>query len=173
MNKFYVKGITFFELIICLSIIAIAVNLGLPHLHNLLARQESAKIKQIITQNFHFAKAQASMLRSRIVICASLNGLQCHSDEWNTGFIVFNDLNENNQVNNNEQIYVHQELALQYGSLVWRGALARSNVFFNAEQGLPNGSNGSFYYCSTRSQPHHRIILSNMGHARSETSDSC
>ena len=173
MNKFYVKAVTLFELIVCILIISICATIALPHFQDMLARQESQKIRQTLMQSFQYAKTQANLFRSRMVICASSSGSTCNNNQWSDGFIIFNDQNENNQVDSDEQIHTYQNLGLKYGTLAWRGALSRSNVFFNAQQGLPNGSNGSFYYCSIRSQPHQRVILSNMGQARVETVSEC
>lgn len=173
MNKKCVKAITLFELIVCVSIVAIVSSMALPHFHNMLARQESQKIKQYLQQSFQYSKNQARIYRSRIVICASSNGTECQNNRWSDGFIIFNDQNQNNQVNDTEQVLAHQDLNLKYGTLSWNGALNRTNVFFNAEQGLPNGSNGSFYYCSTYLSQHQRIILSNMGQSRTEPTTTC
>lgn len=173
MNKKYVKAITLLELIVCVSIIAIISSIALPHFHDMMARQESQKIKQNLQQSFQYSKNHARIYRSRIVICASSNGSECHNNRWSDGFIIFNDQNQNNQVNGTEQVLLHQNLNLKYGTLRWNGALNRPNVFFNAEQGLPNGSNGSFYYCSNYLSTHYRVILSNMGQSRIETITTC
>jgi type IV fimbrial biogenesis protein FimT len=173
MNYFYVKGITLFELISTLSIVSILSMFAIPHFHNMLEQQERQKVIFIIKQSFQYAKTEALLNRRRIVICASIDGKQCNDDQWSSGFIIFSDQNTDNQVNTDETIYVHQVLDLKYGELKWQGALSRKNVFFNAQQGLPNGSNGSFYYCSTRVSEHQRIVLSRMGHSRHETSNNC
>ena len=107
------------------------------------------------------------------MICSSNNGTQCHNNQWSQGFIIFTDRNENNLVDHNEHVYVYHILNLKYGELRWQGALARQNVFFNAQQGLPNGSNGSFFYCSHQYSYHKRIFLSRMGQARHEELTQC
>lgn len=173
MNKKYVKAITLLELIVCVSIVGIIASIALPHFHSMMARQESQRIKQYLQQSFQYSKTQARLYRSRVVMCASLNGTECQNNRWSDGFIIFNDQNQNNQVNDTEEVLVHQRLDLKYGALRWNGALSRPNVFFNAEQGLPNGSNGSFYYCSHYLSQHERIILNNMGHSRTERITNC
>lgn len=173
MKSFYVKGITLFELVITMTIIAIIASLAIPSFHNMMARQESQKTIHLLRHIIQYSKTQALINRSRVIICSSKDGMQCHNHEWAKGILVINDKNENNQVDANETIYTYQTLHLKYGTLVWRGALNRNNVFFNAQQGLPNGSNGSFYYCNPTTQQHHRIVLSKMGHSRVETTQDC
>ncbi len=173
MQLIYVKAITLLELIITILIVAILVTIGLPHFNHMRAKQESQSVIQLIKQSLQFAKQQAALSRTRIVICPSNSATQCNNNQWSQGFIIFTDANENNQVDHNEMIYVTHRLNLKYGELRWQGALNRPNVFFNAQQGLPNGSNGSFYYCSHQYIYHKRIILSRMGQVRYEEPNQC
>ena len=91
---------------------------------------------------------------------------------WKHGFIVFLDLNKNRQVDFNESLIAKEQTNLNYGTLNWRGTLHFSSLNFMAEHGLPIGSNGSFYYCSSTSK-NLKIILNKMGNSRSEDLSRC
>ena len=95
------------------------------------------------------------------------------ASHWNSGFIVFLDVNKNRQVDTEEKIIDPQSTELKYGNLVWRGTLSIPSLTFQASNGLPNGSNGSFYYCSTYQPTHYKILLSRMGHTRIENPLTC
>ncbi len=73
----------------------------------------------------------------------------------------------------NEQIILTESTDLKYGNLDWRGTLSIPSLTFQAANGLPIGSNGSFYYCSSDQQPSRKIILSDMGNVRIEKLLTC
>jgi type IV fimbrial biogenesis protein FimT len=98
---------------------------------------------------------------------------QCQSSQWSRGFIVFIDLNKSRTVDAGEKILQTEHLDLQYGTLDWKGTLSIPSLTFQAATGLPNGSNGGFYYCSLTDQPHQKLNLSRMGHLRLEKISAC
>lgn len=168
------KGITLIELIIAIAILAIISSVALPYFHEIMAQQEMKKITHKLTASIRLAKSHAIIQHSNVVICPSSNYLTCQTDKWNSGFIVFFDQNKNKQLDINEKTILTDSTKLKYGNLDWRGALRNPSLTFQAENGLPRGFNGSFYYCSTfYIQKHQKIILSPMGHTRAEKSTDC
>ena len=173
MNKIYVKAITLIELIITLAVLAILSIIALPHYHNLMAKRELNHVSQILRQAIQTSKSWARLHQSNMVICPSSSGQQCQTGEWNQGFIIFKDSDRDRQLDNNESIFNYTQLNLKYGDLTWRGTLSIPSLTFNAAQGLPIGSNGSFYYCAKTSNNHLRLVLSKMGHERTESPKTC
>ena len=166
-------GFTLFELLVSIAIMVIIVMIALPHFNNLMAQREANNIKLTIQNHNAFARAQATIYHSNIVICPSIDFKLCQPNNWNSGLIIFIDSNKNRQVDANEKILLQDKLNLKYGDLSWRGTLHIPSLTFQASSGLPNGSNGSFYYCSkSRLQPI-RAVLSRMGHFRFENPASC
>src|SRR5690606_31812126 len=96
---------------------------------------------------------------TNVVICPSPNKVNCQANHWNSGFIVFLDTNKNRQADTGEKIISTESTELKYGNLDWKGTLSIPSLTFQAENGLPNGSNGSFYYCYIYQQPHYKIVL--------------
>jgi type IV fimbrial biogenesis protein FimT len=107
-----------------------------------------------------------------VTLCATQDFSSCSSD-WNHGFIGFLDANRNKRRDITETILYSNPVQPKYGSLAWRGTLNINSLTFQGDTGLPRGSNGSFYYCSSRSNHHLQIILSNMGHVRTQEISSC
>ena len=167
------NGFTLIELIMAVAILAILTILALPYFHEIMAKQETIKTSNKLISSIQLAKSQASLHHSNVVICPSQDKLNCQVNHWNSGFIIFLDSNKNRQVDANEQIILAESTDLKYGNLNWRGTLSIPSLTFQAANGLPIGSNGSFYYCSTAQQPAYKIILSHMGNVRIEKPLTC
>lgn len=167
------KGFTLFELIITIAIFSILCTLALPHFHQYMALQERTKTVNTLMNSIKTAKNIANLQRQNIVICPSQSLLQCQNNQWNTGFIVFIDNNKNRRVDTSETIIRTEQQQLKYGNLDWRGALHLPSLSFKAENGLPLGSNGTFYYCSIQSQDHFILVMSKMGQTRTESFNTC
>ncbi|MFT4020772.1 MAG: GspH/FimT family protein [Acinetobacter sp.] len=146
--------------------------LALPYYTNYKARQEFQLIPIILKQHLVQAKSNAYIQHRAAVMCSSENLKQCQSNQWDKGFIIFIDNNQNKQIDEQEVLITAYPLSLKYGTLIWKGSLNNSFITFQGDSGLPRGAIGSFYYCSNLLHKQHRIILNMMGHVRTETS-SC
>ena len=167
------KGFTLVELIVTLAVLAIMTSIALLYFHETMAKQEIKNITHKLISSIQLAKSHAAIHHTNVVICPSQNRVNCQASYWNSGFIVFLDVNKNRQVDTGEKIIDTQSTELKYGNLDWRGTLSIPSLTFQASNGLPNGSNGSFYYCSTYQQTHYKILLSRMGHTRIENPLTC
>lgn len=167
------NGFTMIELVITVAILAITTSIALPYFHDFRAKQEVKKISSLLSSTIQSAKSHAAIQHSNVVICPISNQQSCENSNWNTGFILFVDNNKNRQVDLDEKIIATEFMDLKYGNLNWRGTLSLPSLTFQASSGLPNGSNGSFFYCSTHQLAHHRVVLSRMGHIRVENPAIC
>jgi type IV fimbrial biogenesis protein FimT len=163
---------TLLELAITALVLSILITLALPYYHQLKANQERNFVLRQINSNVQLAKQHAVIHHTNVVICPSIDMLACKDSMWEHGFIVFLDLNKNRQVDFNESLIAKEQTNLNYGTLNWRGTLHFSSLSFMAEHGLPIGSNGSFYYCSSITK-NLKIILNKMGNSRSEDLTRC
>ena len=170
MFKF--SGFTLPEIIITIAISAILVSLAHPYFIEILISNEVEQIKKTLTIYIQKAKSDAQTHQKNVTLCATQDFSSCSSD-WNHGFIGFLDANRNKRRDNTETILYSNPVQPKYGSLAWRGTLNINSLTFQGDTGLPRGSNGSFYYCSSRSNHHLQIILSNMGHVRTQEISCC
>ncbi|ANF82416.1 fimbrial biogenesis protein FimT [Acinetobacter sp. NCu2D-2] len=169
----FIRAFTFVELMVTLAVLAIVVSIALPHFHEYLAKLEAQTTHKKIISALNYARSQAALHRQNIVICPSSNFIQCEPNKWQQGYLIFIDQNKNRRIDDNE-ILIHKEnLALKYANLEWRGALSIPSVTYQAMTAMPIGSNGSFYYCPFNGQENKKIILSKMGHTRSEPINQC
>lgn len=163
---------TFAELVITILVLSILVTLSLPYYHEMKANQERRTILRQLVANIQLAKQHAAIHHTNVVMCSSENMQNCKEKMWERGFILFLDSNRNRQFDLNEILVSQERTDLSYGTLNWRGTLHFPSLNFMAEHGLPIGSNGSFYYCSSTVK-HMKIILNKMGHSRSIDLSNC
>jgi prepilin-type N-terminal cleavage/methylation domain-containing protein len=173
MHLYKNLAFTLVELAITLLVLSILFTLAAPYYHEIRAQQERRAIYRQIINNVQIAKQHALIHHTNVVICSTADNKTCKNSMWQHGFIVFLDSNKNRQIDNQEMLINSENTHLHYGSLNWRGTLNFSSLNFLSEHGLPIGSNGSFYYCSSQTHDHMKIILNKMGHVRSENLANC
>ncbi|TCB78545.1 GspH/FimT family pseudopilin [Acinetobacter sp. ANC 4173] len=166
------RAYTLIELVITILVLSILVTLALPYYHEMKANQERRTIFRQIVANIQLAKQHAAIHHTNVVMCSSQNMQSCKEEMWEQGFILFLDFNQNRQLDLNETLITQEHTNLSYGTLNWRGTLHFPSLNFMAEHGLPIGSNGSFYYCSSTVK-HMKIILNKMGNSRSIDLSNC
>lgn len=148
---FYCKarGLTLFELITTICILTIICLICLPHYHNWMQKQEIRIISTHIQQHVSYARSQALVRHTTVVICSSEDLIRCEKDKWNKGLLIFTDKNKNKQIDDDDQILLKTENKIKYGKLTWVGSASSRDVLtLQGDTGLPRGSPGSFYYCS-------------------------
>ena len=170
INKHMAYTLT--ELAITILVLSILVTLALPYYHEMKANQERRTILRQLVANIQLAKQHAAIHHTNVVMCSSENMQSCKEEMWEQGFILFLDSNQNRQLDLNEILVSQERTDLSYGTLNWRGTLHFPSLNFMAEHGLPIGSNGSFYYCSSTVK-HMKIILNKMGNSRSIDLSNC
>ena len=170
INKHMAYTLT--ELAITILVLSILVTLALPYYHEMKANQERRTIFRQLIANIQLAKQHAAIHHTNVVMCSSENMQSCKEEMWEQGFILFLDSNQNRQLDLNEILVSQERTDLSYGTLNWRGTLHFPSLNFMAEHGLPIGSNGSFYYCSSTVK-HMKIILNKMGQSRSIDLSNC
>lgn len=167
------NGFSILELITTVMILTILVVIFIPFYHNAKAKQEAQHIPVTLRMHLQHAKQNAVLYRNNVVICSSEDLETCSNNTWATGLISFLDVNQNRSLDQNEIILSRHSTQLRYGSLRWQGSLNFPSVVFQGDTGLPRGSMGSFYYCSSHNAGHNKVILSSTGIARSEIISSC
>lgn len=164
------QAFTLIELIITIAILAIITSIAIPSYQNLMQQQEYNRLLSIIKNHIDLSKNYALLYHNQIVICSSSDLLSCENNQWHKGMLIFSDLNNNKKLDSDELVHMIVQTNLRYGSLRWNGNVANPHsISFKKSSGLPQGSQGSFYYCSFKSaHKNTRFVLSPMGHMRTE-----
>jgi len=93
-------GFTLVELLVTIAMLAILLTLGVPAFAELLASWQRDRATKAITTHLQLARTEAIKSTQRVVVCNSSDASTCSTSrdkEWKSGWIVFQDLNGNNQ----------------------------------------------------------------------------
>lgn len=171
MNTMQIRtaGFTLIELMVTLSVLAILLTIGIPSLQMFIQNSRLQSQSTSLMGDLNYARAEAVRLGSPIAVCASADGATCSGTlVWETGWVVFNDVNTNNTVDANELLRAAP--ALGGGNTMRSG---RTLVRFNA-QGFSNGFNDTFRVCDIRGPARARgVVLSNQGRVRNDIVGGC
>tara|TARA_R110001592_G_scaffold177076_2_gene417236 strand:+ start:37545 stop:38135 length:591 start_codon:yes stop_codon:yes gene_type:complete len=148
-------GFTLFEILIVLAISAILLSLATPSFYAYSAQSKSKAINQKLAGLLRQARSNALNHQSSTVLCPSLDGLKCGGD-WQEGVLIFEDLNNDKQLNNTEAIVYFQSPLIEKGSIRWT---ALYNYLSFSGQGLSGSSAGSFIYCPEDKNPNYANAL--------------
>lgn len=110
----YSAGMTFIELLITISIVAILLTVAVPSFISMLQSNRFAAFSNAYLTNLHLARSEAIKRNGRVALCKSADSATCTSDGyWSQGWLVFRDVNNNAQVDVGEDILrVHEALPI-------------------------------------------------------------
>ena len=101
------RGVTVYELLITLLIIAILATVALPQLSGIAARARIGTEINALFHAIHLARKESIMRRQVVSICPSSDGLRCDPGrDWSDGWIMFNnrDRDEPPQIDDGEPL---------------------------------------------------------------------
>jgi len=153
-------GFTLIELMIAIALVGILLATAVPALDDFTndARQTGA-INDFIS-SIHIARNTAITTNSRVTMCASASGTNCELASWDSGWIVFGDLNSNGSVDAGENI-VSASAAVE-GLDILSGEFPAALMYRpngRAMTGALTGNSGEFAVCDFRGAAHAKVIL--------------
>jgi type IV fimbrial biogenesis protein FimT len=99
-SKGRAPGYTLLELLFVISIVAVLAAIAIPSFKYVTTSYRISSEVNALLGDMQFARSLALKNGQWVTICASTNGTQCAGggNTWNTGWIVFLDLNQNQTV---------------------------------------------------------------------------
>lgn len=163
-------GFTLTELLSTLAIAGILAMMGAPAMGGLIARTTNATTEASVAGTLRHARTAAIMRNARVVVCPSLDGRRCQSnDEWRHGWITGQDADHDGQPDAATQVIATQA-AMPRGTRVITSA-GRKQVTFQPS-GSAGGSNVTFTICHARDRVGKSVVVSNTGRVRLESADA-
>jgi len=98
------NGFTILELMTTLAVAAILASVAVPGLQSITANsRQSGSVNELVSA-IHLARNSAVTRNTRITVCASSNGQTCEAVDWNEGWIVFDDPDDDQTVDAAETV---------------------------------------------------------------------
>lgn len=164
------NGFTLIELLIALATAAILTALATASYAAVKSRWDAEEARAALYTGFFTAKTQALAGGIQTVICPSTDGQYClASNQWQHGWIVFQDANQNRE-HEADEARLKVQPALSGRTRLGSNA-GRTRLVFQ-----PNGSNGgtnaTFTLCDGRGpEMAKNLIISNTGRIRTSAAD--
>jgi type IV fimbrial biogenesis protein FimT len=157
-------GFSIVESMMALAIAAILCAVSFPALGGLVHSTQSRVAREAMFASLNLARNMAVSRQNEIVVCSSADGQRCDGDrEWQHGWIVFADLDNDGKRDANESIL--EVVQTQPGVDILSSA-DRTHITYHSD-GTSPGTNATITFCESK---HHRavgtIVVSNAGRAR-------
>ena len=120
-------GFTIVEIMIAIAILAILTALAMPSLQQFLARNELVGTSNGLISGINLARTEAVTRSTAVAICPSTDGASCSGGDWESGFLVFVDDDNNSNFNGGEELiraesgYTNPAITID-GILAWTAA---------------------------------------------------
>lgn len=171
-GRHHTLGVTLLELMVVVAIATILMMVAAPSFTALMSAQRASSAANALLNGMNFARNEAIKRNARVVICKSANSSTCTTTGlWSQGWIVFQDSNNNAQVNTGEAVLMQQGTAAQGVSVTGNQNIA-DYVSYSASgtAKLLSGAMqaGTFTICTTPAQTDtvNQLILNTTGRPR-------
>jgi type IV fimbrial biogenesis protein FimT len=135
-------GFSPIEMLVVLALTAVLLAVGVSWLGGLMADMRVRALSDRFQAALLLARSEAIKRNARVVLCASADGQQCSSGDWEQGWIVFHDANDSVQRESGEALLLVQS-ASSGKARMWGNANVSHYVSFNGA-GITRLQNGAF-----------------------------
>lgn len=157
------RGLTFIELLITATLIAILSISCVPAFTNLMMDLRMTSQVNGFVHAFHLAKQASQQLFTEVAVCKSADGVQCDIGRtWSEGWITFVNVNRDHppHVNPDERI-------LAVGNAFKSGSITANRQHFVFRPFETRSTNGTLTFCDRRGADRARaVVLSYTGRPR-------
>ena len=160
-----VKGFTLIEALVVMAVAAILLAVAIPAWSHARAAANAGTVRADLAASLLGAVRHSSIAGTEVVICPALSsGLCSGSTNWDSGWIVFADINGSRMPDANETRLAGSD-ALP-GDVHLRTTTGRTRLIFQPNGGNA-GSNVTFTLCDSRGpKSATTLVLSNTGNLR-------
>lgn len=168
-------GVTLLELMLTLGVLSILSAIAIPAWQSTIAYGHRAAALNSLRAGLALAQESAITRGHTVALCTSADHLHCDNGDWEDGWIVFVDRNDDYQRDTGEPILrVHAALATASGHLRGNRLIAHRVGF--QRDGLMHGvHNGTITYASVppRTALRRCLIVARSGRIRTDNGNNC
>jgi type IV fimbrial biogenesis protein FimT len=160
------RGITLIELLMTLGLVSILLAIAAPAFGGLVQRDAAEASRNTLTSALGAARIEAVTRTANVVVCPSADQQYCdHSTEWQHGWIVFADANQDGDRDEGETL-ISAGAAEPEGVAITSTA-GRTRVAYHPDGSSP-GSNLTLTLCDRRgAELATSLVVNNAGRVRS------
>ena len=154
-------GFTLIELIVAIAVAAIILSLGVPSFERVIERNQlTANVNKFVT-TLTLARSEAVKRNQRVKICDSKDGINCGSGNYELGWIVFVDENDDGNLDNPEEQLIQVFEALPSSFTINPNLTLGANDISYQTNGRSNRG-GSFIFCKNNNVTKAKVIVLDM-----------
>ncbi len=161
MERASFKGLTLIELLITLSIASILTGTAITSFSSVVASSAVTTSINTFVAHLQLARSESIKRGYRIVMCPSKNEIHCTGGtRWDTGFILFTDINGNRIRDNSEQLLKVGQSS--HNSIEIHSTPGRKKLTFRPT-GMSPGSNATIRFCPSHGGVQPKAVIINNG----------
>ncbi len=152
------SGLTLFDILISVSIVAVTASMSAPAMSDFLAKMRSSSASSLIHRQLAVARNLAVSRSQNISICGLDSDGACTREGFRE-MAIFQDRNRNDAIDDDEPIFSRITISRSHYSVL-RASWRRPYIEFTHE-GFAKQA-GSFYYCEPHYRHHARRVTVSM-----------
>jgi len=138
-------GFTLLELLVVISILVILITLAIPVFDNVIQNNRTTSLSNELISTLYLARSEAIKRGVSVSVCAARDAqLNSCGTNWNNGWIVFTNPNEDGQFDNNDS-----EIALRVTQSLGTGysvSSSPSNIATYTSSGFPSAATSNMVF---------------------------
>jgi len=145
-------GFTLIELIVTLAVVSIVLLTGIPALNQMTGNNRLVSQINSIAGSLALARSEAIKTGLVVTICTSSTGADCTVTPWQSGWIVFTDVDKDGLVDAGTDNIIRIQGALNGGTTLRLTLSTSANNYQFSSDGSSRGTTkGTFILCPTDS----------------------
>jgi type IV fimbrial biogenesis protein FimT len=163
-----ITAFTLLELLLTISIIGLLLSIAIPSYQNIINCTHADATLLQLYKAVQLARSEAIKRRCFVTLCPTKDYIHCINDRnWNIGYMIFIDPNENGIPFNKNQIIKQFMPITKEAKLLWKG-FRSDNILQMTPLGFTNYQNGTFTYCPKSLDTHFKntLVITQSGRVR-------
>lgn len=153
-------GFTLIELMIAIGLMALLLSMAVPAMNMFVSNARQTGAVNDFVSSMHIARSTAITTNARVTICPSASGGNCEAVSWDEGWIVFGDLDSDQNVDGDESIIAASAgidgLSIVSGEFAQYLMYRPNGRVMNASV---NSNSGQFTVCDRRGSDHAKVLI--------------